>query len=69
MIRLLAVLLILGGVSRGDAAVAVPFDQRVATIRSEILIDPNRALADAKAIPGAYRGADSNQAHIEATAK
>jgi signal transduction histidine kinase len=67
MIRLLAVLLVLGLVGAGPAAAAVPFDQRVAAVRAEILVDPQRALADAQAMPAAYRdGAD--QPHVAATA-
>jgi len=68
MIRLLAVLLILGWASQGYAAPPLPFDQRVAAVRSEILVDPKRALIDAQAMPSAFPAAEGQQAHIAATA-
>ena len=68
MIRLLAVLLLaFCGMVPAYAAEADPFTQRVAVVRNEILIDPKHALADAQAIPAAFRGSEG-QGHIAATA-
>ena len=56
MIRLLAVLLLVIGLA--DRSIAAPpsaFDMRVAAIRKEILVDPQRALTDAELLRAAPR--------------
>jgi signal transduction histidine kinase/CheY-like chemotaxis protein len=69
MNRLLAVLVLVSGLAgRGEAAPAVPFDQRATIIRGEILTDPVRALKDAEALRAAPREDSSRRLHEDATA-
>ncbi len=70
MIRLLAMMILAFGWAGRSVAASAPSaaEQRAAVIRSEILVDPKRALADAQALHGASDIPVDQQIHINATA-
>ncbi len=69
MIRLLVALALVSGLTgRGDAAPPSSFDQRAAAIRSEVRVDPKRALAHAEALRAAPHDSPDHRVHDDATA-